>query len=127
MKSALFAVGAVALALAGCQTTGEQQPKKVWVRADGQSIRGNPKLEQQGELDLTVCRGETQKAAVGMAPIYYRGIAGAINASIIESQRQDALLDVIKGCMASKGYILSTEEEAAARQAAYEAKHRRRS
>ncbi|MBB3020656.1 hypothetical protein FHR70_003742 [Microvirga lupini] len=115
----IAAIGAVALGLAGCQTTADQQqPKKVFVRADGQSIRGNPRLEQQAELDKTICIGETQKAAVGMSPIYYRGVVGAIQAGMIENQRQSALLDVAIGCMASKGYVVSTEEEAAARQAA---------
>ena len=97
----------------------------VWVRIDGQSVRDNPTLEQQFVLDGTICKGETQKSAVGMAPIYYRGIAGAINAGIIESQRQDALVDVAKGCMAEKGYIYVTEQEGEARIAA--AKARRRS
>jgi hypothetical protein len=121
----IAAVGAVALALAGCQTAAQQEPKMVWVRIDGQSVRDNPTLEQQFVLDGTICKGETQKSAVGMAPIYYRGIAGAINASIIESQRQDALVDVAKGCMAEKGYIYVTEQEGEARIAA--AKARRRS
>jgi hypothetical protein len=99
----------------------------VFVRADGQSIRGNPRLEQQAELDKAVCIGETQKAAVGMPPIYYQGLAGAINAGIIEGQRQNALMDVAIGCLASKGYILSTQEEAEARYLAAQSRTRRRS
>jgi hypothetical protein len=126
MKSVMIAAGVLTLALAGCQTASQQQPKQVWVRADGQSIRGNPRLEQQGQIDLTICKGETQKAAVGMAPIYYSGIAGAVNAAMIEQQRGSALKDVAIGCMAEKGYILSTEEEAEARRAAAGARPRRR-
>jgi hypothetical protein len=123
----ILAIGASALALAGCQRAGQQGPKMVWVRIDGQSVRSNPKLEQQFVLDGTICKGETQKSAVGMAPIYYRGIAGAINASIIENQRESALMDVAKGCMAEKGYIYVTEQEADARFAAAAAKPRRHS
>lgn len=126
MKSLILAAGVLTLALAGCQTTA-QQPRKAFVRADGQSIRGNPRLEQQAELDKTICIGETQKAAVGMAPIYYQGIAGAINAGIIEGQRQNALMDVAIGCLASKGYILSTEEEAERRYIASRTRSTRRS
>jgi hypothetical protein len=39
-----------------------------------------------------------------MAPIYYRGIGGAIDAAIIQQQRQALLEDVAKGCMAQRGY-----------------------
>lgn len=111
----ISAIGAAALVLAGCQTTAEQQPKRVWVRTDGRPIANNPKLLQQGELDWTICKGETNKVALGVAPIYWRGIAGAINASIIEEQQKKALVDVAIGCMAQRGYRLIPQEEAEAR------------
>ena len=44
-----------------------------------------------------------------MAPIYYQGLSGAIDASAIEGQRMAALTDVAKGCMAQKGYIQVAE------------------
>jgi outer membrane lipoprotein SlyB len=125
MKSVLLAVGVVSLALAGCQTTANQQPQRVWVRTDGQPIRGNPKLMQQGELDWTICKGETNKVALGVAPIYWSGIAGAINASMIEEQQKKALVEVAIGCMAQRGYELITVEEAEARRAAYDSRRRR--
>lgn len=91
------------------------------MRADLRRISGNPELEQQAELDKTICLGETQKTAAGMSPIYYRGIGGAINAAIIENERGAALKDVAIGCMAQRGYIRVTKEEGEARIAAAEA------
>jgi len=113
MKSTLIAVGVAALVLAGCQTTAEQ-PQRGWVRVDGRPMIGNPQLTQQLQIDQTICLGETSKAASGMQPVYWRGIGGAIQAQMIENQRTDMLTNVAKGCMAEKGYMLMTAEEAAA-------------
>src|SRR5215207_15300 len=77
MHKLVFVAAAASVLLSACQTT--QTPKPVWLRADGQSVRGNSALEQQGQLDRTICKGETQKAAVGMAPIYYSGRAATAN------------------------------------------------
>lgn len=85
------------LGLAACQST---QQNYTWVRADGRAVS-----PQQFELDKTICLGETQKSAVGMAPVYYHGIGGAIDAAILENQRGAALQDVGRGCMAQRGYL----------------------
>jgi len=102
-----FAWVLLGLGLAACQTT---QPNLIWVRADGR-----PVSPQQFELDKTICLGETQKSAVGMAPVYYHGIGGAIDAAILENQRGSALQDVGRGCMAQHGYL----QRAVAAPAAY--------
>jgi hypothetical protein len=113
----LAAVGAASLALAGCQTT-SQQSQMTWVRIDGQSSINNPKIQQQFQIDRLVCQGETNKAASNMQPVYWRGIAGAVQAQMVENQRTDTLKGVAEGCMAEKGYIQVTMEEAQARNAA---------
>jgi len=58
---------------------------------------------------LTVLQGETQKIGWHGAHLSAEALL-AINVSIIEDQRNNALLDVVKG--GGKGDILSTEEEA---------------
>lgn len=110
MSKALWIIAAVALG--GCVTTPPPEPR-VWVRTDGQKGSENPALAQQFEIDKTICLGETQKTAVGMAPIYYQGVAGAIQASQIEQQRGAALEQVIQGCMAQKGYVYVPQSQAA--------------
>ena len=89
----------IIFALAGC-VTAQQGPTKIWVRADGK-----PVAQGQYQIDSTICIGETQKSAVGMPPIYYQGLAGAISASIIQDQREAALVQVAEGCMAQRGYL----------------------
>lgn len=93
-----FAFAILAIGLAGCNTT--QNQAYTWARADGRAVSPN-----QFELDKTICLGETQKSAVGMAPIYYHGIGGAVGAAIIENQRGEGLQDIAKGCMAQRGYL----------------------
>lgn len=99
--------------LAGCQTAAQEDPL-IWVRTDGQRGSGNPALEQQFQIDSTICVGEVQKSAAGAPIIYYQGLAGAISASMIQSQQQKAYFDIMKGCMAQRGYIAVPQSQAAA-------------
>jgi hypothetical protein len=111
---ALRALGfALPLALAACQTTSLEQ-RYYWVRTDGQRASGDPKLETQFEIDRTVCLGEVQKSARGAPMIYYEGLSGAITASMMQIPQQQALLDIMKGCMAGRGYLLVPKTEAEA-------------
>lgn len=108
--------GALALltAVAGCGTP----PKpSLWVRTDGQSARVHPELRTQLEVDQIACNGEMQKAALSGVTIASGGIAGAI----AQGQRNAAAMDVAKGCMAEKGYVLVPEDEAAAKSAEFAA------
>jgi hypothetical protein len=107
----------LAFLVGGCQSVPEDP--EVWVRIDGQKGAGNPVLMQQYEVDSTICLGQTQQSAVGMAPIYYQGVAGAIGASVIQSQRNAALTDVVKGCMAQKGYMRVRSSQAEAMRARF--------
>lgn len=86
-----------------CASTPPEQ--LVFIRTDGQTTAGNEALEQQGLIDRTICQGQTQQSAVGAPIVYYQGVGGAIDAAIIQNQRQGALSEVAKGCMAQKGYI----------------------
>lgn len=67
---------------------------RIWMRADGVSIRGRPELVQRFELDLTACRGETFRAdVVSDAPLIRRQVSGR---------------EIMAGCMAQRGYLLRT-------------------
>lgn len=100
------AVAAMSAWLAACAT----QPKVMWLRLDGQRTSDNPVLHQQAEVDKTICAGEMQKANVSGVTV----ANGTIASIVAAQQRSDAVGDVLKGCMAEKGYILVKEEEAEA-------------
>ena len=100
--------------LTGCATPPPPDPP-IWLRLDGKSSRSDPVLAQQFETDRTICLGQAQQSAVGAPIIYYSGLAGAINASMIQQGRQSALLDVAKGCMAQRGYVLVPTSQAEAK------------
>lgn len=74
-------------------------------------MQGNPRLLQQGQVDMAICEGEVQKAAVGQAPIYWRGLVGALAADAVVAQRQQGLVAIAKGCMAERGYLLVPRSE----------------
>jgi hypothetical protein len=74
------------VALSGCAS---EQTRAI--RLDGQTIKGNPALERQLEVDNTICQGEVAKAdSVSTAPAARRFQAGA---------------DIFAGCMAQRGYV----------------------
>ena len=100
----ILAIAIGALTLAGCATQPPPDPL-VYVRTDGQKSLGNPALEQQYEIDKTICIGEGQKSAVVIAPIYYNGLYGAIQAAQIQNEHRESLGDIMKGCMAQHGYV----------------------
>ncbi|EXL08584.1 hypothetical protein BG46_01530 [Brucella anthropi] len=113
----LLAVGTV---LTACQTM--PNDNMIWLRTDGQSQVGNPHLAQQFQIDSTVCKGETQKSAVGAPVVYSNGsIASEVSAAVVSGQQGAALNDVLKGCMAQKGYMLVPKDQAAAIAAQYRA------
>ena len=101
---------AVGWLLSSCASV--PQDRLVFIRTDGQPIRGNAALAQQAEIDATVCTGQTQQSALG-APIVYEpnNVAGVLDGAIVSGQRQGALGDVARGCMAQKGYLQVRESE----------------
>jgi hypothetical protein len=110
MRKQVIVVVGLSMAAAGCA----QAPKMVWIRTDGDYIRGNPAHEQKAELDKLACLGEAQKANVSGVTITGGGLYGAIAAA----NREKAVVDVGKGCMADRGYLYVAEAEAPSRLAA---------
>lgn len=91
-----FCTMALALALAGCATA---RTAPVWIRADGAAV--DP---QRLALDQTVCQGEMQRASMSGVQLdtgnpFTDGVNGA--------NRYLAGQDVLKGCMAGRGYLLT--------------------
>ncbi|TGN80508.1 hypothetical protein EOW77_0028220 [Bradyrhizobium yuanmingense] len=104
-----LAVAALCALLGGCAAA----PKMVWVRVDGQTVRENPVLQTQAEIDGTSCLGERNKAALSGVSVASGGIAAAAAAA----ERGAAADTVARGCMAEKGYLLVREDEADAKRA----------
>jgi hypothetical protein len=102
MRTAFLFVAAVVLA--SCATA----PPPMFVRTDGRSIKTDAVLSQQFQLDKTVCLGNREKADLSGVTLSRGGFAGAIAAQN-RSQAADA---VFVGCMAEKGYMLTTADKA---------------
>jgi hypothetical protein len=99
-KAVMIAV----VCLVGCAP----QVKQLWMRTDGQRITGNAALEQQVQIDKTICDGEMQKANLSGTQF----CRGAIECGLADAQRAGSLTTVAKGCMAQKGYVMVPETEA---------------
>ncbi|MGA2056619.1 MAG: hypothetical protein ABSG88_15055 [Bradyrhizobium sp.] len=95
--------------LVGCA----QQPKMLWLRADGQRASDDPALRTQYELDSTSCLGERNKANLSGVTFANGSLAGLAAAQ----NRSDAADTVQRGCMAEKGYLFVPEDQAPAKQA----------
>lgn len=95
-----------ALALAGCAT------RTLYLRADGVAPGSDPVLQQQFDMDRTVCQGELQKANLSGVTFTGGGLSGVAAAAA----RGQAAGQVGQGCMAEKGYVLVREDQAAAMQ-----------
>jgi len=84
----LTAIG-IALAAAACapkqlpRTIGAAPTNKVWARADGLRMAGNPALTRQGQTDLQQCR----------------------SLATIDGKEGQYDLKILNGCMTSRGYI----------------------
>jgi hypothetical protein len=72
-----------------------------WKRTDGQSARNDPVLRKQFEADKTSCVGETQQAGLTGAT----GGQGA-SAGTLRSMRDHEALEIVRTCMARKGYVI---------------------
>ena len=96
-----------ATALSGCAQ------KMTYLRIDGQRGSTDPVLAQQFEIDRTICSGEMQKANVSGVTYTGGGLAGLA----AQIERSNAVGQVAQGCMATKGYLMVPEDQAAAKQA----------
>ncbi|HEV2575132.1 MAG TPA: hypothetical protein VGU72_25585 [Beijerinckiaceae bacterium] len=106
MKSKMIAM-ALAIGVAGCAPP----VKSIFVRVDGQRLRDSPAIAAQFEIDRQICLGEAQKARLSGVTVAGGGLAGAV----AEADRNNAAMDVGKGCMAEKGYVYVPEDQAAAK------------
>jgi hypothetical protein len=104
---------AIFLFTVGCA----QQPTFTWVRMDGQHVRGNPLLMQAFDADDTICRGEMQKANLSGVAVHGGGLAGIA----VQMERNAAVSDVLRGCMAQRGYAYVDEKLAEQKLAEYRA------
>lgn len=74
-------------------------------RLDG---RADPAAHLQFQQDDAICKGEVAKAQAIAAPIYSgSGLAGAMEAGMLEGQRNQALRQIMVGCMAQRGYRMT--------------------
>jgi hypothetical protein len=96
----------VSVALTGCAT------RTVYLLADGRAPGSDPVLNQQFEMDRTVCNGDMQKANLSGVTFTGGGLAGAVAAA----NRGEAASQVGQGCMAERGYVLVREDQTAAKQ-----------
>jgi hypothetical protein len=94
-----------ALALTGCA------PQMVYLRADGVPPMSDPVLNQQFEMDRTICNGDMQKANLSGVTFTGGGVPGVIAAN----NRTVAAGQVGQGCMAERGYVLVQQDQAAAK------------
>lgn len=109
------AVVACVLVLTSCAV--KPEVKMVNIRTDGQSIRGNPALTQQFEIDKAICEGEVSKANLGGTQL----CRGIVDCAVQSEQRGQGLTVVGRGCMAQRGYIYVPEPEMDERLAALRA------
>jgi hypothetical protein len=98
----LFAAALACATLAGC----DPAPTWGWMRTDGQSMKNDPVLHQQFETDKLACIGEMQKAGLSGAT----SVAGA--SDTMQSIRRHEAMDVIRECMATRGYVIVPLSEA---------------
>lgn len=97
-------LGAMVLILASSACT----PRTVmnFNRLDG---RTDQAALAQFHQDDAICKGEVAKAQAMAAPIYMgRSLADAMEAGMLEGQRNNALRQIMVGCMAQRGYTMTT-------------------
>jgi hypothetical protein len=94
----LIAAAALALTLSACTTRSVMN----FNRFDG---RTDPGALAQFQQDDAICKGEVAKAQTMAAPISSgRSLADAMEAGMLEGQRNSALRQIMVGCMAGRGY-----------------------
>lgn len=95
----------------------------IWKRVDGRAVGNDPKLMQQWEIDKAICAAEVQKANLS-SPVYVQRsnypTAGNVGESMSQfgdalgnlaregqaiENKQAALMQVLAGCMATRGYV----------------------
>jgi hypothetical protein len=114
MKTQLACALVIASAVIGCA----QQPKTVWLRTDGRVAANDPVMSRQFEVDSTVCSGDTGKAGLtALNP----GSSDRNYNTAVARERGALSNNVMRGCMAEKGYVLVREDEVPAKAAEFAA------
>jgi hypothetical protein len=73
-------------------------------RLDG---RSDATALAQFQQDDAICKGEAAKAQAVAAPIYMgHSLADAMEAGMLEGRRNNALRQIMVGCMAQRGYTM---------------------
>lgn len=74
-------------------------------RFDG---RADAAAAQQFQQDDAICKGEVARAQAIAAPIPMgRSLSDAMEAGMLEGQRNAALRQIMVGCMAQRGYRMT--------------------
>lgn len=98
-------VFAIAIILASVASACVPRTAMRFDRYDGRSDAGAVAQFQQ---DDAICKGEAAKAQAMAAPIYMgRSLADAMEAGMLEGQRNQALRQIMVGCMAGRGYSMT--------------------
>lgn len=92
----------------------------IWIRTDGHPLSDDPTYYQtKFEIDRVVCVNEVRKSAAGMSQGDAQGLAGAIDQRSYQDVHDRAALDLMKQCMAGKGYVLVPKSSSEATSAAF--------
>ena len=91
-----------ALVLGGCDAA----PDWGWKRTDGQSARNDPVLLRQFQTDRSACLGAPHQAGIVGATVEQGTASGTMR-----SMRDHEAMDVIRDCMARKGYVAVPRRE----------------
>ena len=96
-----LATAILALPLSSCTTRSVMNFNRLDGRADAAAIA-------QFQQDDAICKGEVAKAQAMAGPIYMgRSLADAMEAGMKEGQRNNALRQIMVGCMAQRNYTMT--------------------
>ncbi|SEG80392.1 hypothetical protein [Bosea lathyri] len=96
-----LATAILALPLSACTTRSVMNFNRLDGRADAAAVA-------QFQQDDAICKGEVAKAQAMAAPIYMgRSLADAMEAGMKEGQRNNALRQIMVGCMAQRNYTMT--------------------
>ncbi len=91
----------LSLSLPACTTRTVMSFNRLDGRSDAMALA-------QFQQDDAICKGEAAKAQAVAAPIYMgRSLADAMEAGVLEGQRNNALRQIMVGCMAQRGYTMT--------------------
>lgn len=100
-RSLMLALMAIAI-LSACTGT------RTLMRFDRLDGRTDAAAVTQFQQDDAICKGEVARAQAMASPIYSgRSLADAMEAGMLDAQRNQALRQIMVGCMAARGYSMT--------------------